>query len=108
MSPEHTGRVPLARRVLDQSRVAGAEHVLPAVPQADLELPGEDDHELAARGRMPVEELSDRPDAERDLRGRQPLRPLPCSSQVDRLALRVPIGPRVKRNVPIAAPPLTP
>src|SRR5712691_10910278 len=67
--------VALARRVLDQPGVAGA----------DLELAGEDDDELAAWGRMPVEVLAERPLAEQDLRRRQALRPLRRPAEVDRL-----------------------
>src|SRR5437016_9425130 len=88
--------VALARRVLDQPGVAGAEDVLSAVAQADLELAGEDDDELAARGRVPVEVLADRPLAETDLRRRQPLRPLRRPAEVDRLDARLPIGTRVE------------
>src|SRR3954469_18191013 len=65
--------VALAGRVLDQPRVAGAEHVLGAIAEPDLELALQDDHELPPRRRVPVEEAADRPHAERDLRGRQPL-----------------------------------
>src|SRR2546422_622404 len=88
--------VALARRVLDQPRVAGTEDVLPAVAQADLELAGEDDDELTPRGRMPVEVLADRPLAERDLRRRQTLRPLRRPGQVDRLDARLPVRARVE------------
>src|SRR2546421_13074647 len=87
---------PPARRVLDQPGVARAEDVLSAVAQADLELAGEDDDELSARGRVPVEVLADRPLAEADLRRRQPLRPLRCPAEVDRLDARLPVGPRVE------------
>src|SRR5439155_925240 len=65
--------VAFAGRVLDQAGVAGAEDVLGAVAQPDLELAGQDDHELAPRRRMPVDELTARPLAERDLRGRYSL-----------------------------------
>src|SRR5947209_7539944 len=73
---EDSRGVALARRVLDQPGVAGAEDVLGAVAQADLELAGEDDDELAAWGRMPVEVLAERPLAEQDLRRCEALRPL--------------------------------
>src|SRR5213593_2927522 len=63
VSAEDPRGVPPARRVLDQPGVARAEEVLSAVAQADLELAGEDDDELAARGRVPVEVLADRLDA---------------------------------------------
>src|SRR2546422_2230760 len=90
------GGVALARRSLDQPGVAGAEDVLGAVAQADLELAGEDDDELTAWGRMPVEVLAERPLAERDLRSRQALRPLRHAPEVDRLDARLPIGARVE------------
>ena len=48
----------LAGRVLDEPRVARAEHVLGAVAQTDLELAGENDDELTARCGVPVEELA--------------------------------------------------
>src|SRR2546425_8960669 len=83
--------VPPACRVLDQPGVARAEDALSAVAQADLELAGEHDDELAARGRVPVEVLADRPLAETDLRRRQPLRPLPCPAEVDQLEARRPV-----------------
>src|SRR5436309_11915578 len=51
----------LAGRVLDESRVARAEHVLGPVAQTDLELPGENDDELAARRGVPVDELAHGP-----------------------------------------------
>src|SRR5712691_2648947 len=82
---EDARRMPPARRVLDQPGVARAEDVLSAVAQADLELAGEHDDELAARGRVPVEVLADRPLAETDLRRREPLRPVRCPAEVDRL-----------------------
>src|SRR3989449_11722376 len=63
--------VPAARRVLDQPGVARAEAVLPAVAQADLELAGEHDDELAARRRAPVAGLADRPLAATELRSRR-------------------------------------
>src|SRR5438874_12636666 len=84
--------MPPAGRVLDEPGVTGAEDVLPAVAQADLELAGEEDDELAARGRVPVEVLADRPLPERDLRRRQPLRPLRCPAEIDRLDARLPVG----------------
>src|SRR5256712_4814016 len=98
--------VALARRVLDQPGVAGAEDVLGAVAQADLELAGEDDDELAAWGRMPVEVLAERPLAERDLRRRQALRPLRHAPEVDRLDARLPIGARVESKRSHRSPPV--
>src|SRR5207244_6005705 len=77
--------VALARRVLDQPGGAGAEDVLGAVAQADLELAGEDDDELAAWGRMPVDVLAERPLAERDMRSCEAIRALPRPAEVDRL-----------------------
>src|SRR2546430_16209539 len=62
-----------------------SEDVLGAVAQADLELAGEDDDELATWGWMPVGVLAERPLAERDLRRRQALRPLRRPAEVDRL-----------------------
>src|SRR5204863_9017212 len=88
--------VALAGRVLDQPCVAGAEHVLGAVAQADLELPLQDDHELPARRRVPVEEAADRPHAERDLRGRQSLEPVGLLVDVDRLDAPLPVGAGVE------------
>src|SRR2546426_10264261 len=82
---EDSRGVALARRVLDQPGVAGAEDVLGAVAQADLELAVEDDDELAAWGWMPVEVLAERPLAERDLRRCEALRPLRRPAEVDRL-----------------------
>ena len=76
LGAEDARRVPLARRVLDESGVARPEDVLGAVAEADLELPGKNDDELAARRRVPIEELAHRPLAERDLRRREPLQPV--------------------------------
>jgi len=47
-------RVALASGIFNQTGIAGAKDVLGAVTQADLELAGEDDDELAARRWMPV------------------------------------------------------
>src|SRR5690349_2220931 len=55
------GGVTLAGGVLDQARVAGTEHVLGAVAEPDLELALQDDDELAARCRVPVERAADGP-----------------------------------------------
>src|SRR5207247_10891942 len=77
--------VALARHVLDQPGVAGAEDVLGAVAQADLELAGEEDDELATWGWMPVEVLAERPLAARELRRRQAIRPLRRPAEADRL-----------------------
>src|SRR5262245_22237949 len=63
----HARGMTLPGGVLDQARVAGTEHVLRAVAEPDLELAGQDDHELSPRRRVPVEESSHRPHAERDL-----------------------------------------
>src|SRR5438876_1164598 len=73
---ENARGVPLARRVLDESGVTRSEHVLRAVAQTDFELPGENDDELAAGGRMPVEEPARRPLPERDLIRRKALQPV--------------------------------
>src|SRR5438046_5129800 len=88
--------VALAGRVLDQPRVAGAEHVLGAVAEPDLELPLQDDHELPPRRGVPVEEAAHRPHAERDLRGRQPLEPVGFLVDVDRLDAPLPVGAGVE------------
>src|SRR5438128_7771720 len=88
--------VTLARGVLDQARVAGAEDMLGPVAQPDLELAGEDDHELSARRRVPVDVATDRPVAERDLGRGQAGRPLLGLGQIDRLDVRLPVGPRVE------------
>src|SRR6266436_8215014 len=92
---ENARRVSLARRVLDESRVARAEHVLRAVAKADLELSGENDHELAARGRMPVEELAGGPLAERDLARGEPLQPVRLRLELDPFDVRLLIRARV-------------
>src|SRR5882724_1627341 len=68
--------VALAGGVLHETRIAGTEDVLGAVAQPDLELALQDHDELPPRRRVPVQEPPDRPDAERDLRGRQPLEPV--------------------------------
>ena len=88
--------VPLARRVLDESGVARPEDVLGAVAEADLELPGENDDELAARRRVPVEELAYRPLAERDLICRKPLQPVGLGLELDPLDVRLLVGTRVQ------------
>src|SRR5207247_4782374 len=67
-----------------------------AVTTADLELPRENDDELSARRRVPVEEPVLRPDAERDLRGRQTLEPVGLLLDVDRLEMRLPVRPGVE------------
>src|SRR5262245_28423656 len=77
--------VALARRVFDQARVAGTEEVLAAVAAADLELAGEDDHELPPRRGMPVVEPADVPFAERDLGGWNALHPVVVLLVVDLL-----------------------
>src|SRR5215470_5587577 len=82
---DHARGVALTGRVLDQTRVAGAEDVLGAVAEADLELNLEDDHELAPRCGVPVDELTTRPLAERDLRRAQPLGPLRLLAQIEGL-----------------------
>src|SRR5437867_772574 len=86
----------LAGGVLDQARVAGTEYLRAAVTAADLELPRENDDELSARRRVPVEEAVLRPDAERDLRGRQTLEPVGLLLDVDRLEMRLPVRPGVE------------
>src|SRR5688500_15563253 len=70
LGPDLARGVALPRGVLHEPRIAGTEQVLAAVAAADLELAGEDDHELASRGRMPIVEPAHVPLAERDLRGR--------------------------------------
>src|SRR5207245_8201815 len=92
---EDARSMPPARRVLDQPGVARAEDVLPAVAHTDLELAGENDDELAARGRVPVEVLADRPLAKPDLGRRQPFRPVGNLGQVVRLDLRLSVRARV-------------
>src|SRR5207253_11508984 len=69
------GGVPLARGVLDETRVARAEDVLGPVAQADLELAGHGDPDLAPGRRMPVLEIAGRAPARGDLRGRDTLPP---------------------------------
>src|SRR2546428_115427 len=100
---ENARRVSLARRVLDESRVARAEHVLRAVAKADLELSGENDHELAARGRMPVEELAGGPLPKRDLTRGEPLQPVGLGLEVDRLDVRLLVRARVQPECPHCA-----
>src|SRR5215813_7031318 len=72
----HLGRMALARGVLDQTSVTRAENVLGAVAQPDLELAGEDDHELPPRCRVPVLEVPRRALPEGDLRGGEALGPI--------------------------------
>src|SRR5437867_3930998 len=62
----HPGGVSAAARILDEARVAGAEDVLGPVAQPDLELARQDDDELAAWSRMPVQRPADGVLAERD------------------------------------------
>src|SRR5262245_37846006 len=100
----HAGGVTAARRVLDQSRVAGPEDVLRAIPEPDLELTGEDDHELTARRRVPVDEAADRVLAVRDLRGRQALAPLGSLGELDRVDVRLAVSPRVQSKESHRAP----
>src|SRR5215510_2449239 len=92
--------VPLARRVLDEPRVARSKHVLGAVAQADLELSGENDHELTARRRVPVEKLPGGPLAERDLAGGEPLEPVGLRFELDPLDVRLLVGARVHSKCP--------
>jgi hypothetical protein len=84
--------VALARDVLDQPRVARAEDVRGAVAEADLELAGEDDDELAPRRGVPVDEVAHRALAERDLGGVEALGPLGRARDVDGLDVRVAVG----------------
>src|SRR5437660_3152522 len=92
--------VSLARRVLDEAGVPRAEYVLRAVAQTDLELPGEDDHELTARRGVPVEELPSGPLAKRDLARGKPLEPIGLRLEVDRLDVRLLIRARVQPKCP--------
>src|SRR6267143_3698452 len=92
LTTEDARGVPLARRVLDESGVTRSEHVLRAVAQTDLELPGENDDELAAGGRMPVEELARRPLPERDLIRRKALQPVGLRLELDVLDVRLPVS----------------
>src|SRR5262249_15440887 len=82
---DHARGVSLPGGVVDEAGVAGTEDVLGAIAQADLEPARQDDDELTARRRMPVEESPDRPYAERDLRGRPPVEPVRLLGDVDRL-----------------------
>src|SRR6185369_4672645 len=93
---DHARGVALTGGVLDQARIAGTEHVLGAVAQPDLELAGQDDDELAARRRVPVEEPTHRPHAERDLRRRQSLQPVVLLLDVDLVDPPLSIRPRVQ------------
>src|SRR5512145_1880081 len=97
---ENARRVTFARRVLDEPRVARAEDVLRAVAEADLELSGQNDDELAARRGMPVEELADRPLPKRDLAGRKPLEPVGLRLELDRLDVRLLVRARVQPVCP--------
>ena len=45
-------------KVVGQQHIAGAEDALGAVAQADLYLPFQGDHVLAARGHVPVDEIA--------------------------------------------------
>src|SRR5439155_3941004 len=89
LGAEDARSVSLARRLLDESGVARSEDVLGAVTEADLELTGQNDDALAPRRRVPVEELPDRPFAERDLSGREPLEPVRLRLEVDLLDVRL-------------------
>src|SRR5262247_322530 len=97
---EHARGVPLARRVLDEPSITGTEHVLRAVAQADLELARENDHELTAGGRMPVQELAGRPFSERDLARGQTFQPVGLRLEIDLLDVRLLIGARVQPECP--------
>src|SRR5437867_5928313 len=88
--------VAFPRGVLDEPRVAGTEHLRGAVAETDLELTRHDDDELPARRRMPVEKTAHRPLAERDLRRRESLLPVRRLAEVDRLDVRLAIGPGVE------------
>src|ERR687887_2016675 len=88
--------VALTGRVLDQPRVPGAEHVLGAVAEADLELALQDDDELPARRRVPVERPADRPDVEGDLRRGQALEPVGLLVDVDPVDAPLPVGAGVE------------
>src|SRR5262245_3315773 len=90
----------LAGRVLHQARIARAKHVLGAIAETDLELAGQDGHELAARRGMSVEKPSDGPLTERDLRRCEALRPLGSLREVDRLDARLSpgIGEQAERS----------
>src|SRR4026208_210527 len=90
------GGMSLAGGVLDQPRVAGAEEVLGAVAQPDLELAREDDHELPERRGMPVDEVADRALPKRNLGGREPLGPRRGSLEIDRLDVGLPVGAGVE------------
>src|SRR5262245_27596185 len=92
--------VSLAGGVLHQAGVAGAEDVLGAIAEPDLQLAGEDDDELPARRGMPVERPAHRPLAERDLGGRQPLLPVRHLAELDRLDVRMPVAARVESERP--------
>ena len=59
--------------------------MLGAVAQADLELAGEDDDELATRGWMPVLKSPWGLTAKGNVRGRQTCGPVCCLGQVDGL-----------------------
>src|SRR5690242_3109794 len=82
--------------VLHQPRVAGTEQMLGAVAQADLELAGEDDHELAPWRGMPVDEVADRALAERDLGGGQAFGPGRGALEIDRFDVRLAVVTRVE------------
>src|SRR6266508_4108236 len=93
---ENARRVALAGRVLNESRVARAEDVLGPVAQTDLELPGKNDDELAARRGVPVDELAHRPLAERDLIRRKPLQPVGLGLELDLLDVCLLVGARIQ------------
>src|SRR5215831_21399359 len=92
--------VPLARRVLDEPRVSRSKHVLRAVAQADLELSGENDHELTPRRRMPVEKLAGRPLAKRYLARRKTLEPVGLRLEIDLLDVTLLIRSRIHPKRP--------
>src|SRR5262245_49797185 len=96
----HTRRVTSTRRVFDEPRIARTEDGLRAVAQADLELTRQNDDELAARRRMPVEEPSDRILTECNLCRCEAFRPVRRLREVDLLdvGLSISSGVQPKRR----------
>lgn len=56
----YRGGMAFASGILYQAGIAGAKDVYGAVAQPDLQLAGDDNHELASRGWMPVLEITHR------------------------------------------------
>src|SRR5215813_1333955 len=101
----HLRRMALARGVLHEARVTRPKDVLRSVAQTNLELAGQDDHELPPRGGVPVLEVPRRALPERDLRGGQSLGPVGALGEGDRLNVRLTVGAGVEAEQGHGDPP---